>query len=178
MNPYHNLSNDEMYKLQRTKDALREIRRRVLIADYRWKAREASGARLPATESVRYSAFETVYAPIGSGGLCKFLIALNRNRGRLALNDWHRVRITWWEDIDADYHSYGVSIMHAILVAQMAGMPMVAYPTLSEHFTRQELGEIKQVANWRLKCNSKMASGYRANSEHLLMARRQRSKPR
>lgn len=178
MNPYHNLSNDEMYKLPRTGEVLREIRRRVLIADYRWKAREASGAKLPATESVRYSAFKWICASKDDNGHFKFLLDLNHDRAQLALNDWHRVRVRWWDNMAAEHHSYGVSVMHAILVAQMAGMPMVAYPTLSEHFTRQELGEIKQVANWRLKCNSKMASGYRANSEHLLMARRQRSKPR
>lgn len=150
MNPYRNTSNADMYKQPRNAAVLREIRRRVLIADFRWKAREVSGAKLPSIESIRNNRFKTIYTRYDIDGQLLHEIALNCDIARLALNDWHRVRIRWQGEkgIQAwGYLSYGVSVMHAVLVAQMAGMPIVAYPTFSAPSTRREKGEIRLIQN-------------------------------
>lgn len=146
MNPYHNISNADMYKLPRNAVVLREIRRRVLINDYRWKMRIASGAKLPHNDSIRNNHFEVIYRREDTNGRLLYEIALNQDRARMSLNDWHKVRIIWRGEkgIQAwNYISYGVTIMHAILVAQMAGMPIVARPTFGEPLTRQETGMMK-----------------------------------
>lgn len=154
MNPYRNLSNHEMYKLPRSGAVLREIRRRVFIADYRWKQRESFGAKLPHDDSIRDNQFKVIYRREDTNGHLIYEIALNCNIARLALNDWHRVGVKWrgkkgnqaWS-----YVSYGVTIMHAILVAQMAGMPVVARATFGDPLTRRELGEIKQIGREYVK---------------------------
>lgn len=126
--------------------AIEERRRRNEIRNQRQRDRRRLAAKTPTMKSVVSSQWETVVTLYGEA-LQPIKIQRNAYLSVLALDDWHRVRIMWFDMANGGElcMSFGVSIMHALFSAMAAGMTHLDFkptPLRYDHLTRQERREI------------------------------------
>lgn len=143
--PTHKMSTQEMWSLVddgalRVAEVNHEINRRHAISNARARAEERARAVAPSKEWQHR--FKTVY----EGERC--YIHWHKDIRTMRLDDWNRVRVVWWVKSNADvYVNFGVSTMHAIMVAQFSGMPEIVQfnPPSGKTVTRRERGELKHL---------------------------------
>ena len=108
-----------------TIDIISESSRRDYIKNARWQDRQRNNAIMPHAQ-LNSTQYHVMYQ-------CdRYAVWWHNCHRSMRLDDWNRVVVLWRETPlnTPIYVSYGVSTMHAILVAQVQGMSTVAYPDI------------------------------------------------